>query len=249
MHGVSRSSGFLSTQIPPNVSFDEASSLPVAVATAAVGLYAPKAPQGGIALTAPWNAGGRGKYADQPILVLGGSSAVGQAVIQFAKLSGLNPIITTVSPQNNALVTSLGATHPLDRNQPLSDLPSAVKSIISTPITIVFDAISLPDTQNAGYNLLGDGGALILVLPSAVKDEDKVATKEIINPIGTAPNQGAFGKELYAHLGGLLEKGEIKPNQVEYVSGGLAGIPDALDKLRKNKVSGRKLVVRPQETA
>lgn len=66
-------------QFPTSLSFDEAATLPAAVSTAAIGLYAPKIAQGGAALTAPWKEGGRGKYTDEPLLVLGGSSAVGQA--------------------------------------------------------------------------------------------------------------------------------------------------------------------------
>ncbi|TCD60172.1 hypothetical protein EIP91_010619 [Steccherinum ochraceum] len=229
-------------KIPSGISFDEASSLPVAVTTATIGLYAPRSKLGGAALTAPWEEGGAGKYADQPILIIGGSSAVGQAVIQFAKLSGLYPIITTVSPSNNKLVTSLGATHTLDRNAPLSTLGESVKAITPKPLTIIYDAISLPDTQNAAYKILADGGTLVLVLVTAVKEEDKVEGKDIVNPWGCAVTQRDFGRELYTHLGSYLENGDIKPNQVQYVPGGLASIPDALDLLRKNQVSGKKLV-------
>ncbi|TCD60724.1 hypothetical protein EIP91_009630 [Steccherinum ochraceum] len=237
-------------EIPSQISFDEASSLPVAVATAAIGLYAPKAEFGGAALTAPWKDGGAGKYADEPILVIGGSSAVGQAVIQYAKLSGFYPIITTVSPSNNDLVTSFGATHPLDRNKPLSTLAHSIKAITSKPLTIIYDAIALSDTQNAAYQILAEGGTLIIVLlKTAVKEEDRVQGKEIVTPLGCAPIQDAFGKEIYAHLTSYLQNRDIKPNRIQYISGGLASIPDALDLLRKNKVSGKKLVVRPPETA
>ena len=41
----------------------------------------------------------------------------------------------------------------------------------------------------------------------------------------------------------------MQPNQVEVVPGGLAGIPVGLDRLKQNNVSGKKLVVHPQETA
>lgn len=131
-------------------------------------------------------------------------------VIQYAKLSGFYPIITTVSPSNNDLVTSLGATHPLDRNKPLSTLADSIKAITTKPVTVIYDAISIPETQNAAYKILADGGTLILVLAAAVKDEDKVKGKDIANPYGSAPSQGAFGKEVYAHLGAYLENGDIK---------------------------------------
>lgn len=40
----------------------------------------------------------------------------------------------------------------------------------------------------------------------------------------------------------------IQPNEIEVVPGGLAGIVGGLERLKQNKVSGKKLVVRPQET-
>jgi NADPH:quinone reductase-like Zn-dependent oxidoreductase len=66
-------------QIPDNLTFDQAATIPLALATAALGLYNKKQqPHGGLALYPPWEEGGRGKYSGQPILVIGGSSAVGQ---------------------------------------------------------------------------------------------------------------------------------------------------------------------------
>ncbi|THH30651.1 hypothetical protein EUX98_g3514 [Antrodiella citrinella] len=252
-------------KIPSQLSFDQAATIPVAAATAAVGLYSPNAAQSAT-LTAPWAEGGLGKYAGQPILILGGSSAVGQAgkppnitktytqlitlsappVIQFAKLSGFSPIITTVSPSNFALTTSLGATHPLDRNAPLT--AASLAAVTSKPITLIFDAVSSSETQSTAYGLLGEGGVLAIVLAAAIPEKDRVDGKRIVNPRGSAPDQGTFGEELYKHLGAYLEKGELKPNKVQYVPGGLASIPDALDRLRKGLVSGSKLVVRPSET-
>lgn len=129
--------------------------------------------------------------------------------IQFARLSGFSPIITTASPRNFDLVSSLGATHPLDRSEPLS-----ISDITSKPVNIVYDAISLPETQTAGYKVLAKGGKLILVLPAAVPDEEKESgdAKEILNPMGSAASPGnkAFGKELYEQLEGYLESGDIK---------------------------------------
>ncbi|THH20119.1 hypothetical protein EUX98_g8646 [Antrodiella citrinella] len=222
-------------KFPASLSFDEASTLPVGVATATVGLYSSNAVQSAT-LVAPWKTDGRGKYADQPILILGGSSAVGQSVIQFAKLSGFSPIITTVSPRNNDFVTSLGATHTIDRNEPLSSLSASVKAITTKPLTLVFDAVATAETQIAGYEVLhNEGGVLVVVLVANVPEADQVPGKRIAAPYGSAPHHGAFGEEVYAHLSAYLESGDVKPNQVDYVAGGLGSIPDALDKLRKNK--------------
>ena len=66
-------------QVPPNLTLDEASTIPITVGTAALGLYAPKQkPTGGIGLTPGWEESGRDKYAGEPILIIGGASGVGQ---------------------------------------------------------------------------------------------------------------------------------------------------------------------------
>ena len=61
-----------------NVSFDAASSIPIALPTAALVLYNEDPATQSVRLTPPWVEGGRGKYAGKSALVLGGSSSVGQ---------------------------------------------------------------------------------------------------------------------------------------------------------------------------
>lgn len=235
-------------KIPPNLSFDQASTIPLTLATAALGLYNTK--PAGLGLAAPWEADGRGKYAGEPIIVIGGSSAVGQHAIQLAKLSGFSPIITTASLHNEAYLKSIGATHVVDRSAPLSQLAATVRGITARPVKVAYDAISYADTQNAVYDLLAPGGQLVITLAEAV-DKDKITPeKEIVHVFGNVhvPEQRAVGKSLYAKLTGLLEAGDIKPNNVEVLPDGLAGIPAGLEKLSKG-VSALKLVARPQETA
>lgn len=78
------------------------------VATAAIPLYS--LPPAGISLKAPWD-GGRGQYAGQPALIFGGACGMHvQKRFNFARISGLYPIIVTASPYSTAVVTSLGAT-------------------------------------------------------------------------------------------------------------------------------------------
>ncbi|KAI0342588.1 medium-chain dehydrogenase/reductase like protein [Trametopsis cervina] len=239
----------ITAKLPPNLSFDQAATIPLALATAAFGFYSKKATlpaRGGAELAPVWEEGGRGKYAGQPILIIGGSSSVGQQAIQFAKLSGFSPIITTASKHNEAFVKSLGATHIVDRNEPL---PQTVQSITSEPIKIIYDAISLKDTQNDAYDILAPGGTLVLVEDLAIDESKLTKDKELVAAYGTVydPNQRALGVSLYKNLTAMLESGELKPNNVEVVPNGLAGIPDALEKLKAGKVSASKLVAHPQE--
>ena len=81
-------------QIPTGISFDQAAAVPIAIATAAIGLYAPKQPRGGAALVAPWREGGRGKYSGQPILIIGGATTCGQAGQSFVEANAHAALLT-----------------------------------------------------------------------------------------------------------------------------------------------------------
>lgn len=63
-------------QIPSNISFDEAASIPLGMTTAYIGMYH-KAPYG-MGLINPVVPAGQGYYKDNPFVVLGGASSVGQ---------------------------------------------------------------------------------------------------------------------------------------------------------------------------
>jgi NADPH:quinone reductase-like Zn-dependent oxidoreductase len=187
--------------------------------------------------------------------------------LQLAKLSGFSPIITTSSPSNYGLLKSLGATHTLDRNA-LGSLGAEVAKITSEPVLYAYDAWSSAETQQALYDLLAANGGLVLVLPKAVKE---VADKNITirNAYGSVhrPANRQLGVSLFGALEGLLANGTIKvevfltspvtsadcsipqPNPIEILPNGLEGIIDGLARMAADKVSGKKLIAKPQETA
>ncbi|KAI0783925.1 medium-chain dehydrogenase/reductase like protein [Irpex lacteus] len=237
----------IAAKLPENLTFEQGSTIPAVLGTAAPGLYSSKVPTGeirGAGLTPPWVEGGRGKYAGTPILVVGGSASVGQQVIQLAKLSGFSPIIAVASSKNADFLKSLGATHVIDRNAPLA---SSVKAITSEPIKYIYDAVSLKETQEPAYEVLAPGGTLILVLPFALDASKVDKSKTIAQVYGSFhdPQQRALGMGLYKNLTKLLEDGDLRPNHVEILPNGLSGIPDGLEKLKANQVSASKLVAQP----
>lgn len=61
-------------QIPANLTYDQAATLPLTLDTAAVGLYSDTF---GAGLVPPWTEFGKEKYSGKPILVSGASSSVG----------------------------------------------------------------------------------------------------------------------------------------------------------------------------
>ncbi|KAF7969745.1 hypothetical protein HWV62_26108 [Athelia sp. TMB] len=225
-------------KVPAPISLDAAASLPIGLTTAATGLY--NAANLGAGLRAPWETDGRGYYKDTPILVIGGASSVGSYAIQLAKLSGFSPIYTTASLKHASYLTSLGATHILDRTQPLN---------LKEKFSVIYDAISEHDTQRAAAAFLAPEGTLVLVrdAPADFNLTEGRTTKRVF---GSAfhPANTAVGKGLYANLEKYLDDGSITPNRVEVLPGGLEGIVGGLRRHEEGTVSGVKLVVRPGET-
>ncbi|KAL0059588.1 hypothetical protein AAF712_013639 [Marasmius tenuissimus] len=229
--------------IPESMTYSQAASIPLGLATAALGLF--------------WTAGGAGlnpnldenkQYSGKPGVVIGGATSVGQFAIQLLKFAGFSPIITYASGHHTEFLKSLGATDVIDRKSVgIQDLPTAVKKITNTPVRIVYDAVSQADTEEAGYATLAEGGDLVLVLPSQI--QNPVENKKIHIVVGNVPQlDRAFARVLYSKLTKYLEDGTVVPNRVEDLPNGLAGIADGLDRLRKDQVSGLKLIALPHET-
>ncbi|KAF7789616.1 hypothetical protein EIP86_000562 [Pleurotus ostreatoroseus] len=240
----------LVAKLPRNLSYDRAAAIPLAFNTAALGLYAPSAERGGAALTPFWEPEGLRKYAGQPILVLGGSSSVGQFAIQLAKLSGFSPIITTASLKHAEFLKGLGATHVLDRSLPAASIQSELGKITSEPFKVIYDAVSYEDTQNIGYDLLASGGTLIIDTSPKIAESKRSADKNIAFILAdpTIPDRRKLTADLYKHVPAYFASEDLKPNHIEVLPNGLAGIPDGIERLAKGEVSGLKLIARPQET-
>ena len=98
----------LVSAIPDSLSIEQAAVLPLAISTAASGLYSPDFLNLQRPALDP-------KPAGQSLLVWGGASSIGCLTVQLAKASGYE-VVTTASPRNFELVRSLGADHIVDYN-------------------------------------------------------------------------------------------------------------------------------------
>ncbi|TFY84007.1 hypothetical protein EWM64_g14 [Hericium alpestre] len=239
-------------KIPSKYSFDEAATVPLTFATAAIGLYGKKgAARGGAGLARPWTASGRDKYKGNAALIVGGSSSVGRYAIQLAKLSGFGPIITTASSRNAEYAKSAGATHVIDyHTTSYADLPAAVAKIAPS-VPLVYDAIASPEAQEASWKILAPKGSLITTLEPSVgklgEEAEDGKTVHFVFGSSNSPENYYISNDFYDHLTSLLDTGAIKPNRFEKLPGGLAAIPAGVERLGQGKVSGVKLVANPQE--
>ncbi|KAL0953261.1 hypothetical protein HGRIS_004511 [Hohenbuehelia grisea] len=237
--------GFIA-KIPSSMSFLQAASLPSALVTAAIGLAVPFSPpsSGGLGLKGFWEADAEGYYKGQTILIFGGSSSVGQFVIQIASYIGFSTIITTSSVKHADFLRGLGATHVVDRN---GDVAAELKKIHGdNGFKYIYDAVHAPISQTE-VDFLAPGGMLLSIL-SIPGDVEFADDRKAVAVWGSVHLHKDVGRKMFATLPEFLEKGIIKPNRVEKVSDGLAGIREALKRLETGQVSGHKLAVNPAET-
>ena len=139
------------------------------------------------------------------------SCSINLSAIQLAKLSGFSPIITTAPLKHAEYLKSIGATHVIDRSISASALVSEISGITQhVPIEYAVDSISLPDTQQAAYDLLGQGGRLVIFLPLAVKTTQEKDVISVTGMLRDPPNIELLETFYHDNLERLLKEGALK---------------------------------------
>ncbi|GME56938.1 alcohol dehydrogenase [Neofusicoccum parvum] len=231
----------LVSPIPDNLSFEQAVVLPLALSTAAAGLYEHTV----LGLPPPPSDGSRSNDNNGTILVWGAASSVGNAVIQLARASGLQ-VIATASARNHDALKSLGANQILDYKLP--NINESVLAAIKNADNLVgvFDCISNADTY-AHIGAILDGFrptkvATVLHPPKEPpKNFEPLMTVSYTIPI--PPHDHVADAIWRKYVPEALAKGllQAKPDPL-VVGSGLEGIQSAMDR-HKAGVSAQKVVV------
>ncbi|CAG8558118.1 1469_t:CDS:2, partial [Ambispora leptoticha] len=212
-----------------NLSFEEASTFPVGLLTAAHGLYL------GLKLPLPSK---QHKYSEpEYILIWGGASSVGAYAVQLARISGLT-VIATASAHNTDYIKSLGAEHVIDYKNP--NAVSQIRDLTKNKLKYAFDVIS-PETATFAAETLSDGGKIAWAAGEPKLKSDKIEAIHVdLSRLYRVPD--VYYKatiDLKEELEPLIQNGLIKSNNVQLVSGGLEfGVLEAL-KLNEKGVSGK----------
>ncbi|KAK3613751.1 hypothetical protein LTR56_027700 [Elasticomyces elasticus] len=221
--------------LPKSISYASGVVLPLALDTAAVGLYS--SGEKGLGLPMPSL---NPKPSGKTIVCWGGSSSVGALVLQLAAASGVK-VVATASPHNFDFCKDAGASEVIDykSSSVVEDVVKAVKSV-GGDFAGVYDAISLPE-DSFKYTMpilekLG-GGILSVVLappenpPSGVKPAGVFGINELTHDIWSG------------YVTQALEDGKLRclpPPQV--VGKGLESVQKGLDANKKG-VSAKKVVI------
>ncbi|KAI7773297.1 hypothetical protein LA080_011346 [Diaporthe eres] len=242
----------LTSRIPAGMSFADAAVLPLAVSTAAHGLYA----RDYLALPAP--SASPAPPSNKCILVWGGSSSVGAAAIQLAKASGVAVLATASARNLDALRTELGVDHAFDHKSAgvVEDIVEAVKHLRDTrgvEFAGIYDAISEPQIFKEALGPIFDrleseklvsAKRLMMVLfPSDLPDDIQVKTVLAGMLLPGHGYEDVTSLVWENFVPEALETDKLKPLPPPLVVGkGLEAIQEGIDQNKKG-VSFRKVVV------
>ncbi|KIX01354.1 uncharacterized protein Z518_09079 [Rhinocladiella mackenziei CBS 650.93] len=227
-------------RIPDSMSFEDAATLGVGVVTCGQGLFQQ------MGLNMPSQPTTEGEI----ILIYGGSSATGTLGIQFAKLAGYTPI-TTCSSYNFDLVKSLGAAAAFDYKDP--GCVAQIKTFTNGELKYIWDTISLPATAEFCAEVIAPGGTYGSILGVKFPRDDVKCTfslgytavgEPVKKPTTEKLDNSAdfeFMKKWIEAVEPLLQQGRLKVHPPK-VGRGLENVLEGCDLLRKDKISGQKLV-------
>ena len=202
------------------------------------------------------------------ILIWGGSSSVGQYVLQILRYYGYENVVATASPSNFDIVKDSGANHVVDYKLPAQELKNQVENTSGGRVEKILDCIGSLEGSVTPISRVAEGNATVAVLlPVIIRDAtEDVEPHYAMDPekvVEWTPGVEVKGVRTHFYLQDhfmakhlqpdimptLLAEGVVKPNRQKIVEGNtlLERAQKALDMLRRKEVSGERLVWRIAE--
>ncbi|KAF2086485.1 GroES-like protein [Saccharata proteae CBS 121410] len=225
----------LVSPIPDSLSFEQAVVLPLAISTAAAGLFQ----KNHLALPYPTLSA---KPTGKTLLIWGGSSSVGLTAVQLAHAAGVKTVVTA-SKKNHDLVKQMGADVVVDYSSPnvTEEILAALKD---GEFAGVYDAISEPGTVKQCADIVDKlgGGKIALTLPPPENLPESVKPCGVF-AITVATSDAEVGDAVWRKfVPEALSKGTLQAKPDPLVVGhGLDKAQEAMNK-QKDGVSAKKVV-------
>ncbi|KAF2675152.1 zinc-binding oxidoreductase CipB [Microthyrium microscopicum] len=232
--------GNVTAIIPDNLAYEQAVVLPLAISTAACGLYQSHH----LALPLPSIGAAR---LGKTLLVWGAASSVGSVAVQLANASGFD-VVATASAKNIEYVKSLGAKVVLDYNSSSVE-DDVVKALQDGEFAGVFEAVAKPETLKVSLKAASrvGGGRLapVLQVPEELLPANIKKAPEFIFAASLYKESPEVAKAVWGeYLPAALADGSFlaKPDPI-VVGTGLEKIQDGFER-HKQGVSAAKVVVK-----
>src|SRR5271170_3578612 len=254
--------------IPNRVTFEEASTIPLVSATAALTLFRR------LGYTAPWLPKTDGAV-KSPLIIYGASSALGVFTVKLARLADIHPLIAIGGGSSDYLKTLLDAEKGdafVDYRIGVEAMKASVqKALGSLKAQRAIDCISenkswIPVSQM----LNAEKGSKLSVTSGANRYEELEipdGVEVVYTFVGTA-HEGRyragmpkvpkasdvegdieFAGRLFQWIGEMLAEGKYQGHPYEVIPGGLRGVEQGLQKLKNKEARGVKFVYRVDQTA
>lgn len=202
--------------------------------------------------------------AEEPFFVLvnGGASSTGTMALQLLKRCNLRAI-TTCSPNNFDLVKSYGAEVAFDYNS--STCAQDIRAYTSNNLMYAVDCITHPSSMKLCYAAIGRAGGRYTAAdpyPEAGCTRQAITPDWILATAATGRASGwpepfcrdgdlatrQFADEFFAMAQRAFDEGAIRSHPVRLEKGGLPGVLQGVDIIRRGEVRGQKLVYPVQWT-
>ncbi|CAE7199964.1 hypothetical protein PTNB73_06157 [Pyrenophora teres f. teres] len=219
-----------------------------------------------LGLETPWPKpeGYTPKFAEDAILVWGGSSSVGQFAIQILRYYGHKNILVTASRKHHDKLKMLGAKEAFDYNDPRV-VASILRAVGDKGLPLIFDCIGSQHGSIAPIARMAKGGSRVaILLPVIVRDSSNTVNPEYSMDVSQAAKwaEGVDARGVRTHyyhhdeffrlhlqpdmMHAFLKNGIVTPQKQRIVEGAtlLERAQKAMDMLRRKEASMERLVWR-----
>lgn len=178
------------------------------------------------------------------IAVWGANTTTGQLAIQLAKLAGLRVVAIADLAKGSHRLVEIGADFQIDRHDHKRAV-EVLKAVTGGKLRFGVDVVGTETAsalQDALQKSTSGPQSHLLGLTGTPKEAAPGVTIHKV-PIKLFHESSVYGNAVVEWLEKLLVAKSLKLPEVEVAEGGLAGINNALDRLRAGTVSGKRIVV------
>ena len=223
-------------------------TLPVNLVTAWVALFT----EHGFAIPSPFSKeANEFDYASTSLVIVGGGTNVAKFAVQLARIAGIGKIVTIAGPANKEQLTSMGATHVIDRHGSPADIAVQVQKI-----TGMDGALSVFDCANMQFEVAttvlhpSKPSRLRTLLPIQGEEVEKLMSQRphsdaafiLWKDDNLAPDEEVF----WTAVPKWLEEKKVLPTEYRVVAGldKVDEINQALDGYRNGARAGPQTIVK-----
>lgn len=232
---------------PVDFTDEQVVTLPVNIVTSWMALFT----KSGFGFPAPFAEEGKAfDYAARTIVIIGAGSNVGKFAVQLAATAGIGKTIAIAGAANKDALTTMGATHFIDRRDAPEDITKQVNAAAGpNGATHVYDCVNMVADSAITVLSTSQPSMLRSLLPIEGEEGEKLKSQrpqcdaQMVHCANDdlSPNQEAF----WAHVPKWLQEGKLLPTEFRVIEGleKVNEINAALDGYRDMDRSGAKQVI------